>query len=197
MCKSYSLINPLSYHNYSALVSDCAANKKCTGEQLPDRIEATKINAQRISRIYKTYIPSYKITELVRSISSQMDWIIIAESWCGDAAQNVPIIAKLAELNSKINLKIILRDENLLIMDWHLTNGSRSIPKLIFIDQNTGKLIMEWGPRPSGIQKLVKEFKTEHPTASHDEFVKNLHLWYAKDRGLSLEEDLIFLLSKK
>jgi hypothetical protein len=121
-------------------------------------------------------------------------WVMIVESWCGDAAQNLPIIAKLASLNPYIELMIILRDENPDIMDLHLTNGSRSIPKLIILDPVFKSLLKEWGPRPAAIQKMVKEYKLANPEVTHDEFVKNLHLWYAKDKGLSLEQDLLSLL---
>lgn len=194
MEKPYSLINPLNYADYKELVVNYSETGKCTGEQLAERIEATKINAQRIKRIDKTYVPSDKIVKQIQTISSPVMWVMIVESWCGDAAQNIPIIAKLASLNPHIELMIILRDENPDIMDLHLTNGSRSIPKLIILDPVFKNLLKEWGPRPAAIQKMVKEYKLANPEVTHDEFVKNLHLWYARDKGLSLEQDLLSLL---
>lgn len=118
----------------------------------------------------------------------------MAETWCGDGAQNIPIIAKIAATSPNIKLTILFRDENPDIMNAYLTNGSKSIPKLICKDAQTKQDIGTWGPRPSDIQQMVLQFKSENPTASHEEFVKNLHLWYAKDKGVSIQKDFATLL---
>ncbi|MHC8520324.1 thioredoxin family protein [Rossellomorea sp. H39__3] len=73
--------------------------------------------------------------------------IAITEDWCGDAMVNIPILLKLAEA-AGIEVKMILRDENLELMDQYLTNGtSRSIPIFIFID-GEGKERMVWDRGP-------------------------------------------------
>jgi len=117
--------------------------------------------------------------------------MIITETWCGDSAQSIPILAKAASLNDKINLRIVLRDENLNIMDSYLTNGSRSIPKLVAFDENDNELF-QWGPRPQQAQNLMLKMKNDG--APKDEMNKQLHLWYAKDRGNEIEKELIELL---
>lgn len=183
--------NAYSYHEYKKLVIDYAENGKTSGnEKSPEHIEATKINAQRMKRIDKTVEINSEIKDAVSKCTQKLTWIILAESWCGDGAQNIPVIAKIAECSANIELKLLLRDENPAIMDAYLTNGSRSMPKLIAIDSETKHEIGIWGPRPVKIQQMVKEFKAQFPAVSHDEFVKNLHLWYAKDKGESLQQDL-------
>lgn len=189
--------NAYSYTEYKELVISYAENGKTSGlEQLPERIEATKINAQRMKRIGKQIELSDKLKEVVGNLNEKWTWIILAESWCGDGAQNIPVIAKIAECSSNIELKILLRDENPEVMDAYLTNGSRSIPKLIFINSETKEEIGVWGPRPTAIQEMVKEYKIQFPQNSHDEFVKSLHLWYAKDKGESLQDELEKLISE-
>lgn len=192
----YKLKNPISFDKFKNLVVNLAEAGKSSGEETTERIEATKINAQRIKRISKTFTPAISTINSLAKLKHHWDWILIIESWCGDGAQNGPIISKIAELNPLINLKIILRDENEEIMNMHLTNGTKSIPKLICIDSQTKELIGEWGPRPKAIQQMVKEYKANNPTASHEEFVKNLHLWYAKDKGVSFENEFIELIEK-
>ena len=85
---------------------------------------------------------------------------MITESWCGDSAQNLPVIAKLAQLNSNIDFKIVLRDSNLEFMDLHLTNTSRAIPKLVVFDENNNELF-QWGPRPVEAQNLFSRLKND------------------------------------
>ncbi|HRH11964.1 MAG TPA: thioredoxin family protein [Bacteroidia bacterium] len=184
-----------TYNEYNALVAECALNGSTTGPVLtPEKIEATKLNAHRMQRINKQFEPDPQLADLIRSIKKKMDWVVISEAWCGDSAQCLPMIAKLAELNPNISLKIILRDENDEFMNAHTTGGSRSIPKLICYDSLSDMIIGEWGPRPSEIGNKVKVFKKENPEISHDDFVKELHLWYAKDKGLSLQADFFVLI---
>ncbi len=192
----YKLNSPFSFHEFQSKVAMLAESGRSSGEESAERIEATKINAQRIKRIYKTFSYSENTKNILANVTAKWDWILLMESWCGDGAQNGPIIAKIAELNPLINLKIILRDENEEIMNLHLTNGTKSIPKLICIDSNSKEIIGEWGPRPIVIQKMVKEYKANNPAVPHDEFVKNLHLWYSQDKGLSIEAEFVDLIEK-
>lgn len=189
--------NAYSYADYKNLVIAHAEKASTSGdEQLPERIEATKLNAQRMKRIDKQVELSKEIKDILENINIKWTWIVLVESWCGDGAQNLPVIAKIAEYSPNIELKIILRDENLGIMDAYLTNGSRSMPKLIAINSETKEEVGIWGPRPVKIQQMVKEYKAQNPESSHDEFVKNLHLWYAKDKGEAMQSDLLQLLSQ-
>lgn len=182
-----------NYNNYRDLVIELSEKKGCTGEISEERVIATKINAQRMKRLDKQIILNDKILEALK-INKPWTWVVLIESWCGDGAQNLPIIAKIAELSPNIELKILLRDQNPALMDKYLTNGSKSIPKLICYEKGTEKEIGVWGPRPKVIQEMVKVFKSNNPTVSHDEFVKNLHLWYAQNKAEALQEEFAQLI---
>jgi hypothetical protein len=180
-----------SYEDYKQIVFQLADEGKNSGEQTEERIAATNINAQRIKRIDKQCELSEKLISKTTKLVSKYEWILITESWCGDGAQCIPVIAKIALLNTNIELKLIFRDESLAIMDLFLTNGSRSVPKLICVEKESGEVIGTWGPRPKAIQEMVIDYKKNFPEASHDEFVKNLHLWYARDKTQALQNDFL------
>jgi hypothetical protein len=188
------IINPYSYNEYKELVVKLAEENKCSGEQTPERINATALNAQRMKRIDKQFELNTDLTEAVSLINKKYNWILIVESWCGDGAQCVPIIAKIAESNPNIELNIILRDENPTYMNNFLTNGARAIPKLIFM--HYGNVIGTWGPRPKVIQNMVTNYKLNNPNVSHEDFVTLLHLWYARDKTQSLQNEFKDLLTK-
>ena len=183
------------YAGYNGLVDEYARKNLTSGEMLPERINATNLNAHRMRRIEKQVIIREDLVQLVRNLKLKWDWIILAETWCGDGAQNIPVIAKIASLNSNINLQIVLRDENPELMNQYLTNGSRSIPKLVCIDSVSGKETGIWGPRPKRIAEMVLDFKTKNPNVSHAEFIQNLHLWYARNKGQAVQEDFFKLIS--
>lgn len=187
------IINPYSYSEYKDLVVKLAEDKKCSGEQTPERINATALNAQRMKRIDKQFELNADLMKTISLINKKYTWVLIVESWCGDGAQCVPIIAKIAESNPNIELNLILRDENPTYMDNFLTNGARAIPKLIFM--HNGNAIGTWGPRPKAIQNMVTNYKLNNPNVSHEDFVTLLHLWYARDKTQSLQNEFKDLLS--
>ena len=142
----------------------------------------------------KQFQPSEELIEAVKRIDESQLWMVITEIWCGDSAQNLPIIAKAAELNDRIDLRILLRDSNTDIIDHYLTDGqSRSIPILVVFDLD-GNELFKWGLRPDTAKTLVTNLKKDG--FSKEEFNQQLHLWYGRNRGNELESELVQLLMK-
>ena len=154
--------------------------------------EYKKLNLQRSSRIEKYYSVNDELKSIFQNIKQIQNWVIITENWCGDSAQTLPYIAAFTKINPLINFKIILRDSNLDIMDQYLTNGTRSIPKLIAFDENWNKLF-EWGPRPKVAKDLMEQMKKEG--LSKTEKYEKLHLWYGRNRGKDIEQEFKEILS--
>jgi hypothetical protein len=119
---------------------------------------------------------------------------VLAESWCGDAAQNLPVFAKIAEANSNITIRILLRDENEELMNQYLTNGGKSIPKLICIDKDFNEL-GTWGPRPTFLQDWLYKEKTS-PTMEIDELKAQFQVWYTKDKGQTLQREMVLSMKR-
>jgi hypothetical protein len=95
----------------------------------------------------------------------------------------------------KIELRILLRDENLDIMDQFLTNGTRSIPVLIAQDTATGTVVGRWGPRPAAVQQMVQEYK-KNPTKTFKEYAAEVHAWYAQDKTQALQAEFLALIAQ-
>lgn len=183
--------NPYTYIKYRDLVYNYAEKGKSTGENTTEQQQNTKLNAQRMHRIEKQAVLNDELKTLLEGVEKNWIWLILAESWCGDAAQNLPIIYKMAEANLHIEMKVILRDENPKIMDLHLTNGNRSIPILLCIDKETGNEIGKWGSRPKAIQDAANEYKAQNPGMSHALFISKIHLIYSRDKGEALQREFI------
>jgi len=158
-----------------------------------ERADVKRLNIQRMTRIDKSYEPGIDITDEIEKIENKQLWMVITENWCGDSAQNLPYIAKIASLNKKIELRIILRDSNLEIMDNYLTNGTRSIPKLVVFD-GEGIELFQWGARPKAAQDLVSELKAQGFEKKY--FQEKLHSWYARNKGADIENEILLLIKK-
>lgn len=188
-----SLKNTISYQEYKDVVKKLLAEDKSTGpNQSEDLTTYSLLNDKRMKRLDKTMKISKETAEEIKKINEPQTWLLITEGWCGDAAQNLPVINKMADLNDRIDLKLVLRDEHLELMDLFLTNGGRAIPKLIALDKDNN-IIHTWGPRPTVAAKMVVSYKAAHGNLDAN-FKQDLQVWYNKDKGKSTQKDFVHLI---
>ena len=155
------LAQAMSYHGYMQLSEQLVAEERTSGpNQSAPYVHYTKLNLQRMKRLNKTAEVPVLLKQLLHTKAKHWTWVVITEPWCGDAAQCVPVLEKLALAVGDIQTFYILRDEHLEIMDAYLTNGGRAIPKLICIDAK-GAEVFTWGPRPAVIQEVMNGLKAQ------------------------------------
>jgi hypothetical protein len=185
-----------SYSDYRLLMAELTATQASTGPlQNEDMAYYTSLNHQRMKRLDKTVKINTTLASLIESIDSPQSWVVLTESWCGDAAQALPVMQKLAELNEVIEFKLLLRDENPDIMDNYLTNCSRSIPKLIIYDEQHEEL-GTWGPRPLELQTIYDNWRNDPGNVPYKEFNMTLQKWYTADKTKAIQQELEALLKR-
>lgn len=190
-----SIKKAMDYPQYNLLFKQLVEEGRTSGEQTQEKIDYTKLNFSRSKRLDKTaQIPDKDINDF-KNISEKQTWLVISEPWCGDAAQTLPFINKIAQLSENIDLKIILRDDNLELMNAYLTNGSQSIPIVIMVDEDMN-VLQSWGPRSKAATKLVSDYKTEHGKID-DAFKEMLQVWYNNDKGISIVNDILETIEVK
>lgn len=183
----------MSYPAYRQLIDDLLLQDKTTGSnQSASYIEFTKLNVQRMRRLDKTAKPPPEVVDALEQISQPRRWCVLTEAWCGDAAQSVPVIAHLAAASPTISLRLLLKDEHPEVMDAYLTQGARSIPKMVCLTPDLQE-IGTWGPRPVAAQQILRDYKEKYGDRfreHYQEFTQELHLWYAKDRTSTVYAEL-------
>ncbi len=184
-----SVKKAMDYSEYNLLFKQLVEEDRTTGEQTQEKIDYTKLNFSRTKRLDKTAEISEESIEIFKNISEKQTWLVISEPWCGDAAQTLPFLNKIAEISENIDLKIVLRDENLELMDAFLTNGSRSIPIVIMLDENFN-VLKTFGPRSKAATKLLNDYKLHHGKID-DAFKEMLQIWYNNDKGVSIVNDIL------
>lgn len=190
-----ALKNSSSYTEYRTLVSNLVEENSTTGNEKTEALaNYTMLNDKRMKRWDKTVKITDDAKSSIENFNKKATWLVITESWCGDAAHIMPVINKVAQLNANIDYKVVLRDKNDTLMNQFLTNGGKAIPKLIMIDNETDTVVNTFGPRPAVATKMVNDYKTEHGQLT-PEFKEDLQRWYNKDKGQSTIEDLISLLN--
>lgn len=188
------LANSISYQEYRELVARYATEGKTSGNtQTPDYINYTKLNESRMHRLDKTLQVIEEVKTYLENLNKEYIWLVLAETWCGDAAQVLPVINKMAQVSDKIELRILLRDDNEAVMNLFLTNGTKSIPKLIILDKDSGEVVTDFGPRPVEAKQLIMDYKAIHGVV--DETAKiELQKWYLADKGVAIQQEILSLI---
>jgi hypothetical protein len=184
----------ISYTSYRKRISDLIASGKSSGPiQSEDLLNYSKLNDRRMTRLDKTIQLSQETLLALKKINKPITWLVLSEGWCGDAAQTLPVINKIADKSDLINLRIIFRDEHEELMRHFLTNGGKSIPKLLVLNSEND-VLNTWGPRPNIATKMVQDYKNTHGQLDAA-FKQELQVWYNKDKGVNIQENMVGLLT--
>lgn len=189
-----SLSSAFSYTEYRNHITELIKKGQTTGsDQSEAMIHYTELNEARLHRLDKTMQVTDEVISQLQNLKKNYLWLVISEGWCGDAAQILPIINKMALVSDKIELRIILRDDNEEVMDMFLTNGTRSIPKLIIIDKESEEVINHFGPRPQEAKQLILDYKAIHGIVDEPAKIE-LQKWYLHDKGVSTQNEIMELM---
>ncbi|MGV8878572.1 MAG: thioredoxin family protein [Sphingobacteriaceae bacterium] len=189
------IASALNYKTYRQLIDKLLLANKTTGEnQEADMVNYTRLNVQRMRRLDKTVTLKPALNAALASLNSHYTFLVLTEAWCGDASQIIPVFNHIAEASQgKISLSLLLRDENLNLMDQHLFNGTRSIPRLIVLNEWLQE-VASWGPRPEVLQGLLNEWRSD-AQMTHEIWAEKAHAWYAADRTAETQKELTELIS--
>lgn len=187
----------MDWNAYLAFTEQQVSSGRTSGvTQTEYLIEMSKLNLVRMNRLRKTVQLCEKLSGMATTLQPQT-WVVFTEIWCGDAAQNIPVFRAIEEASmGNVTLKLVLRDEHEEMINEHLTNGSKSIPKLIAFDDDLNH-IFSWGPRPEALQQLVIDYKLmPEPKRSYTDFSAEIQKWYAVDRTNTIQREFIQLFEQ-
>jgi len=185
----------MTYDEYIRLAEDRFAQHLSTTDDphynTPEILGYTKLNLHRMSRLHKFTAVMPALKQALAEVQKPWLWLVLTESWCGDAAQIIPVLDCIADESPDVTLRLLLRDQHPALMNAYLTNGGRSIPKLICLQEIDGMYLElgSWGPRPAGLQTLMREWSTEKLPLS--EAVERAQRWYNADRTESTQAELL------
>ncbi|HEX5831720.1 MAG TPA: thioredoxin family protein [Gemmatimonadaceae bacterium] len=156
-----------------------------------DFVRSTEANHELWAAMTARVRVSDELRARAAAIPGVWHLLVLVEDWCGDAVNTVPVVSRLAEMVPGLDLRVLGRDANLDLMDAHLTNGSRSIPVVMVLDEEY-KERGWWGPRPAELQRWV--LSAEAQALEKPERYKEVRRWYARDRGVTTLGELLTLL---
>lgn len=188
------LANAHTYATYRQLIDELMAQNLTTGTTQTEQIlQYARLNVQRMRRVDKTIGLLPELREALANLQQRYVWLTLTEGWCGDAAQIVPVLEAIVKASEgKLESRYLLRDETLDLMDRYLTDGGRSIPKLIVLHADTLTEAATWGPRPAPAHAMFLQLKSQN--LPFEQFATQLHSWYAHDKTQSTQHELLALV---
>lgn len=189
------IASTLNYKTYRQLIDKLLLVNKTTGEIQDDAmVKYTRLNVQRMRRLDKTITLQPALNAAITGLHNHFTFLVLTEAWCGDASQIIPVFNHIGEASQgKIILRLLLRDKNLVLMDQHLFNGTRSIPRLIVLNDRLQE-VASWGPRPDFLQRLLNDWRSD-ARMTHEIWAEKAHAWYAADRTAETQKELTELIS--
>ena len=153
----------------------------------------TTDNLRRMDHVLGTISIESKLYNLLTAIRTDLIWVVLTEPWCGDVSQVIPALYTIASCSEHIRFRVLQSDSHPDVLSAYLTNGSRSIPKLICLKADTLEELGTWGPRPAELQKIVLANKDD-TSLSFGAKVRMVHEWYEADKTLSIQDEFIDLV---
>lgn len=192
-----------TYEAYRQLIDDLMLKKQTTGDDHSEAmLHYTNMNIVRMERLDKKIELDALTLTALENIKEVQIWLVLTEAWCGDAAQTIPVMHKMAESNSNITLGLLLRDQHLDLMDEFLTNGARSIPKLLVLNEQL-EVRTQWGPRPKEVQQLLvtskkytEDMSMEEKESAFEQLKIDVQKWYNKDKGMKTQQEILASLEQ-
>lgn len=190
-----SLPKAIDYNKYRKIIDELLLEGKTSGEDhSPFMVSYTQKNVERMNFLDNKISITDSLTAKIKALKSNYIFLVLTEAWCGDASQIIPVLNEIAKISDgKIDLQLIWRDENPEIMERHLTNGGKSIPKIIIINKDNLEEITNWGPRPNVLQELATQWKKE-PDYSLKIWANKIHTWYEENKTIEIQKEIENLL---
>ena len=190
---SNTLSHAHSYEQYMEIMTQLSNEKDTSGSTKSEAlIKYSSLNYSRMKRLNKGTFSFDK--SLFPMLNEDIVMLCLTESWCGDAAQNLPILHQMTDLDPHLSLKLIWRDEHMELMEKYKTNGALSIPKILFVNSKN-EIMNSWGPRPSELQAWVMDAKYQR-NVDYSEISLYVQKWYNKDKGQSTFSEIAAILSE-
>src|SRR5258708_31581700 len=124
-------------------------------------------NQERFEENERQFQPDSAELAAFNTLPRPVHVLVLAEDWCGDVIDNLPILGRSDAESGKLDLRIFLRDQNLDLMDQYLNQGQyRSIPVFVFFDDAFQELGVFTERPPSVTERRAtkrSELYAQHP----------------------------------
>ena len=140
---------------------------------------------------YEQGAPSADAIARARALPGGLRLLVVAEDWCGDSANTIPYLARLAEEAPGLDLRVIDSSVGRSMMEARPTpDGRAATPTVVVLDES-GREVGCWVERPAVLQEWFLE---NEDVLAEDDLYDQKYAWYAEDGGAHTVGDVLTVL---
>lgn len=136
-------------------------------------LKGARENIEIMKARYKDIQITEQDLEYLRSLQNELRILVIGNDRCSDTAGNLPILAKMSDISSKLQLRIIDSDAHARYHQQFKVNGKRKTPVVLFLSPEDEELC-RWVERPNAAYKVINE-ATKPSVESRKKELKKLY----------------------
>ena len=119
-------------------------------------LKAARENVEIMKARYKDLQITEQDLEYLRSLQNELRILVIGNDRCSDTAGTLPILAKMTDISSKLQLRILDSDAHARYHQQFKVNGKRKTPVVLFLSPEDEELC-RWVERPNAAYKVINE----------------------------------------
>lgn len=173
------------------VASDSVARLYQGGRTWAEFFEAARARKPMWTDNYEAGAADPEFVARAKAVGGQWRILAVAEDWCGDSANTVPYLVRLAEQVPGLEIRIANSKDGRWLMERHRTpDGRAATPTIVLLDPE-GEERGCFVERPAKLRDWVTENK---PKLSDEDFQKAKMAWYREDRGRETVREMVELL---
>ena len=112
-----------------------------SGMSTQEYIDQIKVNKDPFVEIYNAVNVPSDAAEWVNGLSNPINLAVFTADWCGDAVSTTPVILRLADSSSNVNLQVFNRDDDVPLADTFLPeHRAGTVPIFVVLDDDMGEV---------------------------------------------------------
>jgi hypothetical protein len=119
-------------------------------------LKGARENVEIMNARYKDLQITEGDLEYLRSLQNELRILVIGNDRCSDTAGNLPILAKMSDISTKLHLRILDSDTHASYHQQFKVNGKRKTPVVLILNPEDEELC-RWVERPNAAYKVINE----------------------------------------
>ena len=112
-----------------------------SGMSTQQYIDQIKVNKDPFLEIFNAVELPSDAAEWVNGLSNPINLAVFTADWCGDAVSTTPVILRLADSSSNVNLQVFNRDDDVPLADTFLPeHRAGTVPIFVVLDNDMGEV---------------------------------------------------------
>lgn len=119
-------------------------------------LDSARENVELMKARFNDLMLNEQEEEELAAMQNEIHILVIGTDRCNDTAGNLPVLARMASLSSRVHLRVLDSDDNAKAHQNYRVNGKRKTPVVLFLNKDNQELC-RWVERPNAAYRTLHE----------------------------------------